>query len=201
MDLTKFQKQIEGVSDKTRSLPPVEKWNPDFCGDINMTVTLDGRWFYEGTPVGRASLVKLFSSVLKREDDKYFLVTPVEKVGITVEDTPFLITQWKEIEADANGGSSTNGDKNTALVLITQTGDEVVLDSVVQMELRVPPKAIRDKEATAIPYVCVRRNLWARLHQNVYYQLLEKSKEIKGGNETHFVVHSANIDFVIGKVG
>lgn len=195
MDLTKFQKQIEGSSDKTRPLPPVEKWNPDFCGDINMTVTLDGRWFYEGTPVGRASLVKLFSSVLKREDNKYFLVTPVEKVGITVEDTPFLITQWKEIEADANG------DKNTALALITQTGDEVVLDSVDQMELRVPPKAIRDKEATAIPYVRVRRNLWARLHQNVYYQLLEKSKEIKGGDETHFVVHSANIDFVIGKVG
>lgn len=194
MDLTKFQKQIEGSSDKTRPLPPVEKWNPDFCGDINMTVALDGRWFYEGTPVGRASLVKLFSSVLKREDDKYFLVTPVEKVGITVEDTPFVITQWKEIEADANG------DKNTALVLITQTGDEVVLNSVDQMELRVPPKSIRDKEATAIPYVCVRRNLWARLHQNVYYQLLEKSKEISGSDETHFVVHSANTDFIIGKV-
>lgn len=194
MDLTKFQKQIEGSSDKTRPLPPVEKWNPDFCGDINMTVALDGRWFYEGTPVGRASLVKLFSSVLKREGDKYFLVTPVEKVGITVEDTPFVITQWKEIEAD------TNGDKNTALVLITQTGDEVVLNSVDQMELRVPPKSIRDKEATAIPYVCVRRNLWARLHQNVYYQLLEKSKEISGSDETHFVVHSANTNFIIGKV-
>jgi len=201
MDLTKFQKQIEGSSDKTRPLPPVEKWNPEFCGDINMTVTLDGRWFYEGTPVGRASLVKLFSSVLKREDDKYFLVTPVEKVGITVEDTPFLITQWREIETDTNGENSTTSDKSTALVLITQTGDEVVLDSVDQMELRVPPKAIRDKEATAIPYVYVRRNLWARLHQNVYYQLLEKSKEIKGGDETHFVVNSANIDFVIGKVG
>jgi hypothetical protein len=195
MDLTKFQKQIEGSSDKTRPLPPVEKWNPDFCGDINMTVTLDGRWFYEGTPVGRASLVKLFSSVLKREADKYFLVTPVEKVGITVEDTPFLITQWKELNAERSG------DKGSTLVLITQTGDEVILNSVDQMELRVPPQAIQDKEATAIPYVCVRRNLWARLHQNVYYQLLEKSKEITGDGETCFVVRSANIDFVIGKVG
>jgi hypothetical protein len=195
MDLTKFQKQIEGSSDKARPLPPVEKWNPDFCGDINMTVTLDGRWFYEGTPVGRASLVKLFSSVLKREADKYFLVTPVEKVGITVEDTPFLITQWKELNAERSG------DKGSTLVLITQTGDEVVLNSVDQMELRVPPQAIQDKEATAIPYVCVRRNLWARLHQNVYYQLLEKSKEITGDGETCFVVRSANTDFVIGKVG
>jgi hypothetical protein len=195
MDLTKFQKQIEGSSDKTRPLPPVEKWNPDFCGDINMTVTLDGRWFYEGTPVGRASLVKLFSSVLKREADKYFLVTPVEKVGITVEDTPFLITQWKELNAERSG------DKGSTLVLITQTGDEVILNSVDQMELRVPPQAIQDKEATAIPYVCVRRNLWARLHQNVYYQLLEKSKEITGDGETCFVVRSAKIDFVIGKVG
>lgn len=191
MDLTKFQKQIEGSSDKARPLPPVENWNPDFCGDINMVIAMDGRWFYEGTPVGRASLVKLFSSVLKKEEDNYFLVTPVEKVGITVEDTPFLITQWKVLEEKDNG---------MTLVLVTQTGDEVRLDNEEQIELRVPPEAIRDKDATAIPYVCVRRNLWARLHQNVYYQLLETAEEKSIGDTTRFIIRSANRKFVIGEV-
>lgn len=191
MDLTKFQKQIEGSSDKARPLPPVENWNPDFCGDINMTIAMDGRWFYEGTPIGRASLVKLFSSVLKKEGDNYFLVTPVEKVGITVEDTPFLITQWKVL------GES---DHSEILVLVTQTGDEVRLDNEEQIELRVPPEEIRDKDATAIPYVCVRRNLWARLHQNVYYQLLEKAEEKSNGDTTRFIIRSANRKFVIGEV-
>ena len=68
---------------KTRSLPPVDQWNPDFCGDIDMVIKRDGFWFYEGSPIGRAKLVRLFSTVLKREGEQYFLVTPVEKLGIT----------------------------------------------------------------------------------------------------------------------
>ena len=73
---------------KARGLPPVERWNPPFCGDLDMRIAADGTWFYMGTPIGRPALVKLFSSVLKREGDDYFLVTPVEKVGITVDDAP-----------------------------------------------------------------------------------------------------------------
>ena len=192
MDLTRFQQQLKGTSSKARPLPPVEKWNPDFCGDINMTITLDGRWFYEGSPIGRASLVQLFASVLKREGDDYFLVTPVEKVGITVEDTPFLITQWRQ-EPDEETGS-------TVFILTTQTGDEIRLAHPEQMALRIPPKAIQDTDATPIPYVCVRRNLWARLHQNVYYQLLEKAHEESTTDTTRFVLTSADTQFVIGEV-
>ena len=73
---------------KGRGLPPVERWNPPFCGDLDMRIAADGTWFYLGTPIGRPALVKLFSSVLKREGDDYFLVTPVEKIGLKVEDAP-----------------------------------------------------------------------------------------------------------------
>jgi hypothetical protein len=192
VDLTRFQQQLKGTSSKTRPLPPVEKWNPDFCGDINLTIALDGRWFYEGSPIGRASLVQLFASVLKREGDNYFLVTPVEKVGITVEDTPFLITQWQKRVDD-----STN---QTHFTFTTQTGDVVVLKDPSQLELRLPPATMKDADATPIPYICVRRNLWARLHQNVYYQLLDLARETTTANTTQFTLHSGDTEFVIGEV-
>src|ERR1700751_4320446 len=73
--------------------PPVERWNPPFCGDLDMRIAADGTWFYLKTPIGRPALVKLFASVLKREADKYFLVTPVEKCGIQVDDAPFMAVE------------------------------------------------------------------------------------------------------------
>ena len=79
--------------------PPVHLWNPPFCGDLDMRISSDGTWHYLKTPIGRPALVKLFASVLKREGDKYFLVTPVEKVGITVDDAPFLAVELKVEEA------------------------------------------------------------------------------------------------------
>src|ERR1700743_4004013 len=72
-----------------KGLPPVHLWNPPFCGDLDMRIASDGTWFYMGTPIGRHALVRLFSTILKREDGKHFLVTPVEKVGIKVDDAPF----------------------------------------------------------------------------------------------------------------
>ncbi|NDV90832.1 DUF1285 domain-containing protein [Alteromonas sp. 345S023] len=191
MDLNRFQQQLKGTSDAARPLPPVDKWDPPFCGDINLTIALDGRWFYEGSPIGRISLVRLFASVLKREGDNYYLVTPVEKVGIKVEDTPFLITEWHK--------------KDDTLVLVTQTGDEIPLTSSAQLELRTPPPAISDDKATPIPYICVRRNLWARLHQNTYYQLLSHANEAhtqqaEGGDITRFTIRSGQQEFVIGEV-
>src|SRR6202030_3079687 len=82
--------------------PPVHLWNPPYCGDIDMRIAADGTWFYQKTPIGRAALVKLFASVLKREGDKYFLVTPVEKCGIAVDDAPFLAVEL-QVEPAAAG--------------------------------------------------------------------------------------------------
>ena len=80
---------------KKGGLPPVHLWNPPFCGDLDMRIARDGTWFYLGTPIGRAELVKLFSTILRRDGDDYFLVTPVEKVGITVDDAPFVAVDFQ----------------------------------------------------------------------------------------------------------
>ena len=87
-----------------KGLPPVHLWNPPFCGDLDMRIASDGTWFYMGTPIGRPALVRLFSTILKREDGKHFLVTPVEKVGIRVDDAPFLAVEMLKEEPTAEAG-------------------------------------------------------------------------------------------------
>lgn len=163
MDLNKLQQQLAGETTDAAAGPPVDQWDPEFCGDMNMQIQLDGRWFYEGTPIGRRALVKLFASVLKKEDEAYYLVTPVEKLGITVADVPFVITNWRY-------------DDDT-LVLTTQTDEDVRITCPEQLALRLPPAALADDDATAIPYINIRRNLWGRLHHNVYYQLIEQASQ------------------------
>ncbi|MEP1448426.1 MAG: DUF1285 domain-containing protein [Paraglaciecola sp.] len=177
-DLGAFQNQI---SAQNAALPPVDKWNPDFCGDIDIQIKHDGTWFYMGTPIGRKPLVKLFASVLKREDQNYFLVTPVEKVGIQVEDVPFIITQWQKEE-----------DK---LLLTTNTGDDLIVSS------ENPIKIFADKKTAAfLPYALVRRNLWARLHQNVFYQLAELGTEQQLNGKNHLMLNSGDYSFSLGEL-
>lgn len=151
---------------KARGLPPVERWNPPFCGDLDMRIAADGTWFYMGTPIGRPALVKLFSSVLKREGDDYFLVTPVEKVGITVDDAPF---QAVEMQVDGEGDART-------LAFRTQVDDLVCVG---------PDHALRFVRAAQdglTPYVHVRRGLWARLTRALTYDLLAlgEVKDVEG---------------------
>src|SRR5262245_3052226 len=86
---------LAGAVRRAGSLPPGHLWNPPFCGDLDMRIAADGTWFYLKTPIGRPALVKLFASVLKREGDRYFLVTPVEKCGITVDDVPFIAVELR----------------------------------------------------------------------------------------------------------
>ena len=145
---------------KTRGLPPVHLWNPPFCGDLDMRIARDGTWFYLGTPIGRPALVKLFASVLKREGDKYFLVTPVEKVGIRVDDAPFLA-----VDFDTSGTEQT-------LTFVTKTEDIVVAgpDCPIRVE--------RDPETgEPSPYVLVRNDLWALIDRKSFYRLVDLGEE------------------------
>ena len=100
--LTMAARDAAASSSSGKGLPPVHLWNPPFCGDLDMRIARDGTWFYLGSPIGRPALVRLFSTILKREDGKHFLVTPVEKVGIQVEDAPFLAVEMAKDE-DARG--------------------------------------------------------------------------------------------------
>lgn len=141
---------------KTRGLPPVERWNPPFCGDIDIRIAADGTWYYLGTPIGRPALVKLFSSVLRKDGDDYVLVTPVEKLGITVEDAPF---QAVEMAVDGEGDGR-------SLAFRTQ------VDDVVSAGPEHPIRFERSDKGGLKPYVHVRRDLWARVTRAVTYDLL-----------------------------
>jgi uncharacterized protein len=99
-----------------RKRPPVHLWNPPFCGDIDLCIKADGTWHYLGTPIGRPALVTLFASVLRKDPDRYVLVTPVERVGITVEDVPFLAVSMR-VEGEG---------KAQSLILTSNVGDEAV---------------------------------------------------------------------------
>lgn len=187
MDLSRFSQQVtEAVDGEARALPPVDKWDPPFCGDMDMVIRLDGTWHYQNSPIGRPALVKLFSSVLKKEQDQYYLVTPVEKVGIQVEDVPFIVTQW---EAEDDG-----------IVFTTNVGERFTLSSNHPLELRMPPDALKAPDTTPIPYVCVRTNLWARLHQNVYYQLIEQAERRSHDGVHQLYLTSEYEPFVIGEI-
>ena len=143
---------------KSKGLPPVHLWNPPFCGDLDMRIARDGTWFYLGTPIGRAPLVKLFSSILRKDGDKYFLVTPVEKVGIVVEDAPFVA-----IDFDVSGR-----DEAQVLTFTTHVGDTAVAGP------EHPIRVERDPETgEPSPYVLVRANLEALIDRKSFYRLVD----------------------------
>lgn len=141
------------AAQKGRGLPPVHLWNPPFCGDLDMRIARDGTWFYQGTPIGRAPLVRLFSTILKLEDGKYFLVTPVEKVGITVEDAPFVA-----VDFNARGDD---------LVFETNVGDTVVAGAGNAIRMAFAA------DGEPAPYIHVRAGLEALIDRKSFYRLVE----------------------------
>lgn len=138
---------------------PVERWNPDHCGEIDISIRTDGSWWHEGTPIGRPALVRLFSRVLRKDPEGYVLVTPAEKLSITVEDVPFVITT---IERNAD-----------LLTATTNVGDCVSIGRRHPLEMR----SVTDEEA-AVPYIQVRHDLWGRLSRAAYYRLIDEEADI-----------------------
>ena len=176
------QKSLEGLTASlprpgSKGLPPVHLWNPPFCGDIDMRIATDGTWFYMKTPIGRLALVKLFAGVLKREGDQYFLVTPVEKVGITVDDAPFVAVEMRA-EGDV-------------LNFRTNVDEWVACDG--EHSLRFEP----EKTGGLKPYLHVRRDLWARLTRPLFYDLVERGEERTLNGRDVFGVASGGDFFVM----
>jgi hypothetical protein len=161
------QPGLDAITDAARRAsgkgpPPVHLWNPPFCGDLDMRIASDGTWFYLKTPIGRPALVKLFASVLKREGDKYFLVTPVEKCGIVVEDAPFMAVEFK-IE-DVQGGR----------VLHFRTNVDDWVTCGPEHAMRFEPEAAT---GGLKPYLHVRRNLWAKVTRALFFDLVDLGEE------------------------
>ena len=163
-----------------RGPPPVHLWNPPFCGDLDMRIARDGTWFYLGTPIGRKPLVKLFSSIMRKDGDDYFLVTPVEKVGIKVDDAPFVAVDF-EVEGEGRSQSvtfTTNVDE------VTTAGDK--------RPIRVP----RDPRTGEVsPYVLVRSNLEALIDRKSFYRLVEICSHERHDGEDWFGLWSEGTFF------
>lgn len=156
--------------------PPVHLWDPDYCGEMDLVIRRDGTWIHEGTPIGRPGMVRLFASILKREGDRFFLVTPVEKLGIRVEDAPFVAV---DVERDGE-----------ALRFETNVGDHVTAGPG-------NPVRVAERGGEPCPYVEVRRGLEALIDRKTFYRLVEMGGEEAG----EIVVRSGGARFVLGPAG
>lgn len=161
-----------------RGLPPVHLWHPAHCGDIDILIRADGVWMHEGSPISRAELVRLFSTILRKDPDGYHLVTPVEKLKIAVEDLPFRAVAVRE--------------QDGRLVFTTDQGDETVSGTEHAI-------VVETDEATGepSPRVHVRGDLWARIVRSVFYDLVERAEEIDGA----LSVRSGDVVFALGPKG
>ena len=162
-DQYNFAKGLETIYEFSKkeknSLPPVDKWNPEFCGDIDMKIMRNGKWFYMGTEIKRPAMVKLFSGILRLDSDNcYYLVTPVEKVRISVEDAPFIATSL----------ISKNKDNINHLYFITNVNEKILLTKNNPLEIKID-----NKTEEPSPYIFVRKNLKALISRSVFYELIE----------------------------
>jgi len=156
--LDRLSAAVKGAGAKT---PPVERWNPPFCGDIDMRIAADGAWFYNGTPIGRPALVRLFASILRRDPERFVLVTPVERVGIAVEDAPFLAVEM----AVAGDG------------LRRTIAFRTNVDDLVHVDAAHPLRFDKDEGGGIKPYVLVRGGLWALVTRALTFDLVELGED------------------------
>lgn len=177
-DANSLMDQVKSASKK--GPPPVHLWNPAYCGEMDMRIARDGTWFHEGTPIGRAPLVKLFAGILKLEEGRYYLVTPVEKLGIQVEDAPFVAVDFSV---------SGEGDSQE-ITFTTNVGDEVVAGA------EHPIRVTRDAETgEPSPYVMIRRGLEARIDRKSFYRLVDMGETAPHEGADWFGVRSGGLFF------
>ena len=180
-DQYNFAKGLETIYEFSKkeknSLPPVDKWNPEFCGDIDMKIMRNGKWFYMGTEIKRPAMVKLFSGILRLDSDNcYYLVTPVEKVRISVEDAPFIATSL----------ISENKDNINHLYFITNVNEKILLTKNNPLEIKI--NNITEEPS---PYIFVRKNLKALISRSVFYELIELASKKNIDGKDCLVIDSA----------
>lgn len=183
-DTGKANDLLAQIPKSEKGLPPVHLWNPDFCGDIDMRIARDGTWYYLGTPIGRKPMVRLFSTIMRRDGDDYFLVTPVEKVGIKVDDAPFVAVT---LEVQGAG-------EQQVLRFTSNVEDQVEAGPEHPLRFEIDPQTQEPS-----PYVHVRDNLEALIHRNVFYQLVELAEPQHINGEQWLGVWSSGTFYPIGR--
>ena len=181
MDVSKFSSTIKKYI-KESEPAPVHLWNPPYCGELDIRITRDGNWHYNKSPIGRKRLVKLFSNILKKEGDFYYLVTPVEKIKIQVDDAPFLIV---DIESKTVNGTQ-------EITFLTNTETKFSLGS--ENPLRI---LFKNDTQEPSPYVVVRKNLEGLLDRKTFYRLIEKSDFHSYEGTSWLGIWSQNVFFPI----
>jgi hypothetical protein len=169
--------KLLGKFEKQQKMPPVESWDPQTEGDIDIVIDSQGRWFHEGGHFDRQDLARMFASILRREGEDYFLVTPAEKLKIQVDDVPFSFVLMKN--------ETINNQQQ--LTFITSLGDEVIASEKNKIEFRA------NSNGDQVPYIEVRNHLWGKLNQNTYYELIALASEHDG----NFFIESCGIKFKV----
>ena len=182
-------KGIETIYDfskrKKKGIPPVEEWNPPFCGDIDMHILRNGKWTYMGSEIKRPAMIKLFSNIIRLDDDgHYYLVTPVEKVRIKVDDVPFVAVSMKKIKEEGVN----------CLSFTTNVQDEVTLSKENPIEI-----VINDNDEPS-PYITIRKNLKALISRSVYYDLINMAEEEIIDDKKFLVIKSNNTLFKLYEI-
>ena len=161
---------------------PVHLWDPEYCGELDIRITRDGMWWYLGTPIGRQELVRLFASVLKKEDGRHYLVTPVEKIGIEVDDAPFVAVDFTVSEPGPD----------QVLTFETNVGDRTVAGPENAIRVERDPQT-----GEPSPYVHVRRGLEALIDRKSYYRLVDAGSHEEADGRRMFGVRSGGVFFPI----
>ncbi|MEM0988162.1 MAG: DUF1285 domain-containing protein [Pseudomonadota bacterium] len=175
-------KVVSAATREGKGLPPVHLWNPPYCGDLDIRISRDGLWWYLGTPIGRQELVKLFASVLKLEEGKYFLVTPVEKIGIKVDDAPFVAVDFSV--ADPGPAQVITFETNVGDLAIARADN--------------PIRVVRDKKTgEPSPYIHVRRGLEALIDRKSYYRLIDIGEDEIVDEISWFGLRSGGVFFPV----
>jgi len=181
-DLSSFETSLNKI--KINGPAPVYNWNPKYCGDIDIEIKRNGDWFHNGEKINRTSLIKVFSNILKKEDNKFYLVTPFEKVGIKVEDAPFLITN---IEIKGRG-------RDQKILVETNVNDKVLINKKHRLKVKVNKKTFEP-----YPYVIIRNNLEGLIDRKNFYRLIDKLKREEYKNVLWYGIWSENKFFPIQK--
>ncbi len=177
---------IKAISDK--ALPPVEQWDPDYCGEIDLEIKADGSWYYASSPFTHNRMKLLFSRVIKKENEDYFLVTPVEKISIKVEWMPFVIIDYKLIKQD----------NCTIYQFKDNFENSVMLTQLSQLKLS-QYQSEGQSDIQPLPDIKIPRNLFASFSRSCYYRLLNEASIVKSSDRNQVQITSNNIIFTLGE--
>ncbi len=181
-DLNSFETSLKKI--KINGPAPVNNWNPKYCGDVDIEIKRNGDWFHNGKKINRISLIKVFSNILKKENNKFYLVTPIEKVGIKVEDAPFLITN---LEIKGHG-------RDQKIIVETNVNDKVIINQKHKLNVKIDKKTFEPS-----PYVIIRNNLKGLIDRKSFYRLIDKLKKEKYNDVFWYGIWSESKFFPIQK--